>query len=212
MSQPRDQDGRFMPRAEDSMMTQLTAEWGVTQRTLGQQGQAIENLADAQKRTADSIERLIDKLDKRTTPNLIGIAGVVLTAIGVMITFIVLYSDGPNKRLDRIEKNAEAIADSLKEHTSNGHPFTVIERTERNRAFGLRLESEIHADNAAFDHRLRSIEASRFGRADWESERGKIDERFVRSEDRCRETGERLSKVEAELSALRKGPPWIGTK
>lgn len=177
---------------------QLLQQWAETQRTLGQQSQSIDHLAKAQQETnavlrtfidrigdridaqqtahKDEILSITNKINSSTKTDVYKLGTIILSTAGFIMTLVVLYGRGTEIRLSKIDSTAEKLSDAFDKHKSDGHPHTVIDRTERNNEEISRLRNGAKENFNELTKRLNNIESSRFSNSDWEKERTRMAE------------------------------------
>lgn len=190
MSQTRDDNGRFV-RVDVAEIRKIEADVSDAFVHIGKQGAAIESLANSVGQIARNLDKLSEKLDQKTSWDLGKLVAGVVGVIMLVLTVTALMGRGDEVRLGRAETYIDkapspelfaAMADTVNDlerrieaHVSNGHPYTVIERTENNRRELQeirRLMDEVrttrftHSDGnrhrdmiAALDGRIAAVEA-----------------------------------------------------
>ena len=165
------------------------------------QAESIKQLAYGQQRQTEAIERLVSKLDtktdgtaselrreiadlgktldRKTTTDVYKLGSLVIGVVSLVLVFNGVTQSNNERRADRMEKTLETVGGSLgeelKTHTSNGHPFTGIERTERNRAALENTREDLERELVRVRDRILKIETTRFTNEDFRRVEGRID-------------------------------------
>lgn len=191
----------------ERVLGELVQESRDTQHRLGEQGQAIRGLVESNEKTAAALDRLVDRLDHRTnalstelhqktSTDVYKLGGLVLAVLGALWAFMQYDRTVADQRATRIEHSSQTSVQELNRaldgvrrditaHQADGHPFTVIAKTDA-------LQSEIER----LRERLLAIERSRFTSEDGR----RIDEASAAMR-------ERLAAAEARLRAVEESTP-----
>lgn len=181
------------------LLAEFTAEWSEVQRRLGEQGQALEHVAAAQRETNQTLKEVLVRLESsiaatreqshaqiskvaetsqaqiaalgkelntRTNTDIFKVAGLVGSAVTLLV---LLYTWGPQQQVTYLQQATEKMAADLAGHMSNGHPHTVVERTERNRSAISDLREMVQA-----------IQVNRVPREEWERHHELLVDRDIR--------------------------------
>lgn len=148
MAQTRDNNGRFV-RVDVGEIRKIEADVSDAFVQIGKQGAAIESLANSVGQIARNLDKLNEKLDQKTSWDLGKLVGGVVGVVMLVLAVVAVMGEGDKTRLHRAESYIDkapspelfaAMSDTvnslerrMESHVSNGHPFTVIERTETNR-------------------------------------------------------------------------------
>lgn len=172
------------------MVSEMASEWSETQRRLGETQQAVINLADAQKQTNASLEKLLSKIDDRVSSSedahrrdinklseqidartrtdvgklVAGIVGVV----GLVFAILTGWGQGDSVRLASIEEEARAISRKADEHRdvlaeSDKALAITNERSATNARDILKLDVSLQREMRDLDERLQNEFNARIG-------------------------------------------------